>query len=404
MSRFRACFSVRPNGVRPTPMAIFLIGIVQILVWGGSFFLLSVLGRSIMEDTGWSRQWVYGGLSLGIFISGLLIPRCGDYVARHGGRGMLAWSGIVTAAGLLLMACSTGLPAFIAAWVILGGAMAIGLYDALYATLGDSYGVQAKSAITTITLISGFCTTIVWPLLAFGVAQWGWRHTCIAWAVVLLATVWPVYRCTLPAPRQARENTTTRKNGVMTFDRRTYVLLSTIFMLSAVIMTVISVQLIDLLQDEGLSLAAAIGISAVIGPSQVAARVMDLVIRLSHPVWSLLISVSLVLAGVVFIGLFPAHALLAVVVYGAGNGLRSIVRGTLPLAILQPDEFAVVMGKMARPSLIGQAVTPLIGGYLFDVAGSRSVLLAVVLVAGINLLLTLLLIARLKEQGKLPAQ
>ncbi|WP_245000862.1 MFS transporter [Dickeya dadantii] len=403
MSRFRACFSVRANGVRPTPMAIFLIGIVQILVWGGSFFLLSVLGRPIMEDTGWSRQWVYGGLSLGIFISGLLIPRCGDYVARHGGRGMLAWSGIVTAAGLLLMACSTGLPTFIAAWVILGGAMAIGLYDALYATLGDSYGVQAKSAITTITLISGFCTTIVWPLLAFGVAHWGWRHTCIAWAVVLLATVWPVYRCTLPAPRQARENTTARKNGVMTFDRRTYVLLSTIFMLSAVIMTVISVQLIDLLQDEGLSLAAAIGISAVIGPSQVAARVMDLVIRLSHPVWSLLISVSLVLAGVVFIGLFPAHALLAVVVYGAGNGLRSIVRGTLPLAILRPDEFAVVMGKMARPSLIGQAVTPLIGGYLFDVAGSRSVLLAVVLVAGINLLLTLMLIARLKEQGKLPA-
>lgn len=120
-----------------------------------------------MEDTGWSRQWVYGGLSLGIFISGLLIPRCGDYVARHGGRGMLAWSGIVTAAGLLLMACSTGLPAFIAAWVILGGAMADGLYDALYATLGDSYGVQAKSAITTITLISGFAPPLCgrcWPL------------------------------------------------------------------------------------------------------------------------------------------------------------------------------------------------------------------------------------------------
>ncbi|MGM3161467.1 MFS transporter [Dickeya undicola] len=398
MSRFRAWFSIRPNGVRPTPMAIFLIGIVQILVWGGSFFLLSVLGRPIMEETGWSRQWVYGALSLGIFISGLLLPLCGDYIARHGGRSMLAWSGVVTALGLLLMACSTGLPAFIVAWVILGGAMAIGLYDALYATLGDSYGVQAKSAITTITLISGFCTTIVWPLLAFGVAHWGWRPTCIVWAIVLLATVWPVYRYTLPAPRQDREAKQSRKNVVLTFDRHTYLLLSTIFMLSAVIMTVISVQLIDILQDEGLSLAAAIGISAVIGPSQVAARVMDLVIRLSHPVWSLLISVSLVLAGVAFIGLFPAHALLAVVVYGAGNGLRSIVRGTLPLAILKPEEFAVVMGKIARPSLIGQAVTPLIGGYLFDAAGARSVLLAVVVVAGVNLLLTVLLIVRLKHK------
>ncbi|ACS85033.1 MFS transporter [Musicola paradisiaca] len=388
---------------RPTLLAIVMIGVAQILVWGGSFFVLSVLARPIMAETGWGRQWVYGSLSIGILVSGLVMPRCGRYISRHGGRDMLAWSGIVTALGMLLMAYSTTLPMFIGAWVVLGVAMAMGLYDALYATLGDCYGKQAKHAITLITLISGFCTTVAWPLLAFGVAHWGWRHTCVLWAVLLVAVVWPVYRTTLPVARKARTNAAHSQTIAVTVDRRLYLLLANIFMLSAVTMTVMSVQLIDILQDEGLSLAAAIGVSALIGPSQVAVRVLDMVARIRHPVWSLLFSVTLVLLGVVFIAVFPAHAALAVVVYGAGNGMRAIVRGTLPLVILRPEEFAVVMGKIARPSLIGQAMTPLLSGYLFEFGGARSVLLAVTVLSLVNVTLTGLLIVRLTRQGRMTA-
>jgi len=386
---------------RPTAIAILLIGIAQILVWGGSFFILSVLARPIMEETGWSRQWVYGGLSLGIFISGLLLPWIGKCIKRYGGREILAGSGIVTAIGLIIIACTHSLPWFIFAWMILGVAMAMGLYDALYAVLGNSYGKSAKTAIMTVTLISGFCTTLVWPLLAYGVTHLGWRMTCLVWAAVLIATIWPIYRISLPAEPKTLTFKQSPRNELIpvTVDKKIYLLMSAIFMLAAIIMTVISIQLIDILQDGGLSLAAAVGITVFIGPSQVAARVMDILIKFKHPVTSLLISVVFVLIGLLLIALFPEHAIIAVIVYGCGNGLRSIVRGTLPLAILKPEEFAIVMGRIARPSLIAQGATPILSAMIFEHFGAEVLMMTLITLAAVSIALSLALQKRIKQIG-----
>lgn len=387
-------------GTRPAFSAIVLIGVAQILIWGGSFFILAVLARPIMAETGWTRQWVYGALSLGITLSGMLLPSIGKTIARRGGREILACSGFVAAAGLVIMAFATQLWIFIVAWIVLGIAMAMGLFDALYAVLGDCYGREAKSAITTITLISGFCTTLAWPMLALGVSHVGWRTTCLIYAAILLVSIWPIYRLALPASRGGEQRKAGSKIVKLTVDKGVYLLMSTIFMLAAAIMTVMSVQLIDILQDEGISLAAAIGISALLGPSMVAVRAVAVAIKLSSPILSLLVSVLLVLLGVTLIALFPTHAALAVIVYGTGNGLRTIVRGTLPLAILKPEEFAIVMGKIARPSLIAQGLTPLISGLIFEYAGAKGVMFAVVAIAFICVALSLLLKKRIEQVQK----
>ncbi|XYQ53404.1 MFS transporter [Pectobacterium carotovorum] len=388
-----------PSQNSPSTRAIFFIGAAQIAVWGGSFFILSVLARPIMEDTGWARQWVYGGLSLGIFISGILLPWVGKCIKRYGGREILAGSGAVAALGLIIIACTHTLPWYIFAWIILGIAMAMGLYDSLYAVLGNSYGQGAKTAITTVTLISGFCTTIVWPLLAFGVTHVGWRATCLVWAAVLIVTVWPIYRISLPASpiTPSRKPKQQSNDASVTIDKNIYLLMSTIFMLAAIIMTVISVQLIDILQDGGMSLTGAVGVTALIGPSQVAARVMDIVIKFKHPVLSLLVSVVLVLTGLILIAIFPKHAVFAVIVYGCGNGLRSIVRGTLPLAILRPNEFAVVMGRIARPSLIAQGATPIVSALLFEHFGTGTLMLTLVTIAALSVILSLVLHKRIQQ-------
>ena len=118
----------------------FLLGIVQILTWGGSFFLIAILGGPIIRDTGWSPRWVYGALSVGILVSGLLSPLCGRLINRYGGRQLLGWSGIVIAAGLSVMALTDNLAVFIAAWGVIGVGMAMGLYDTLFAALGNLYG------------------------------------------------------------------------------------------------------------------------------------------------------------------------------------------------------------------------------------------------------------------------
>ncbi|SDZ62106.1 hypothetical protein SAMN03159453_05157 [Pseudomonas sp. NFIX28] len=139
-------------------------------------------------------------------------------------------------------------------------------------------------------------------------------------------------------------------------------------------MRAMSVQLISLLQGQGYSLAAAVGLSALLGPSQVGSRVLQVFSRKRHPIWTTLISVIFVAMGLLFVTTAPAMTALGLVIYGAGNGLRAIVRGLLPLALMSPTHYVLLMGRMARPALIGQALPPLAGGYLLQTWGAGGVL------------------------------
>lgn len=381
---------------KPSVSAVVVLGLVQILSWGGSFYLMAVMAAPIVAETGWSQQWVYGALSLGILVSGLLAPLCGRIIARTGGRMLLALSGAVMAAGLVVMGLSHSLPLFLGAWVIIGVGMAMGLYDALFATLGTCYGGQARSAITSITLISGFCTTLVWPGTALLIHLLSWRGACFAIAAMLLLLVLPASVYALPNKAVAvKAKATSAPAPQSDIAPSLFWLLCAIFTLASVIMTAMSVQLIALLQASGYTLAAALGLSAILGPCQVGSRIVDILFKRGHPIWTAFFSVGLVALGLLLLALFPQLALLSMVFYGAGNGLRAIVRGTLPLAMVKPEAYAVVVGRMARPALIGQALTPLAGGYLFETLGASATLWLLCALALLNVALVLLLKKRL---------
>lgn len=371
---------------------------LQVLVWGGSFFLMAVMADPIIEETGWASQWVYGGLSLSILVSAMLAPLISRLIARYGGRPVLASSGLGVAIGLFLMANATSLPFFLLAWSVIGIGMALGLYEALFACLGSLYGERAGGAITGITLISGFATTLSWPAVALVIEYVGWRFTCLAYAALLVLTVAPLYMWVLPRGSVSLTKNDALYDGNLSIDRRVYWLLTTIFALGAVIMTAISVQLISLLQGQGYSLAAAIGFSALLGPSQVGSRVLQVFSRKRHPVWTTLISVVLVAVGLSVVTIAPAMTALGLVLYGAGNGLRAIVLGLLPLTLMSPTHYVLLMGRMARPSLIGQALTPLAGGYLLQTWGAGGVLVGLSSLAMLNVILVLFLLQLVRKQ------
>lgn len=368
------------------------------MVWGGSFFLLAVMGDPILRETGWDSHWVYGALSLSLMVSAVLAPLASRLVARYGGRLQLAGSGIVVGAGLMIVANAHSLEVFLLAWIIIGAGMAIGLYEALFATLGALYAERAGRAITGITLISGFATTVTWPLMAFAIEQFGWRTTCTAYALMLIVVVAPLYLQVLPAGQHLAANKPAVAVTEVSVDRRLYLLLVWIFAFGAIIMTAISVQLVAVLQGLGHSLATAIALSALLGPSQVASRVLQLLARKRHPIWTALVSSVLVATGVVLVALVPAATALGLLFYGCGNGLRAIVRGLLPLALMPPAQYVALMGKMSRPSLIGQALTPVVGGYLLQHFGSMGVLAMLTALAFINVVLVLLVMRSLPRQ------
>src|SRR3954452_19918340 len=108
---------------------------------------LAVLAGPIARDTGWPLTWIMGALSAGMLIAGLVSPRVGHLIDRHGGRPVLAGSAVLFAAGMLALAVAPNLPAFVVAWAVLGVAMGAGLYAPAFSALGRLYGDNARSAI-----------------------------------------------------------------------------------------------------------------------------------------------------------------------------------------------------------------------------------------------------------------
>ena len=139
------------------PVTITALGIAQILGWGTSFYFPAVLAGPIVADTGWSLFWVVSGTSIGLLVAGLISPRVGAFIDRKGGRPVLLLSSLLYAAGLTVIGLAPNLPVYLVGWVLLGGGMGTGLYDAVFAALGKLYGEEARAPITNLTLFGGFC-------------------------------------------------------------------------------------------------------------------------------------------------------------------------------------------------------------------------------------------------------
>ncbi len=399
--------SQRPAADHPRILVVASVGVAQILAWGSSYYLIAVLAKPVVTATGWPLSWVVGGLSLGLLVSGLMAPSVGRLIDRHGGRPVLAASAVLLAAGLLVVGLAPSLPVYMIGWVVIGTGMGAGLYDPAFSTLGRLYGESARSAITQLTLFGGFSSTVCWPLSAFLVAHTGWRGTCLIYAAILLAVVLPLYLFCLPrepanAPAARSATTLTAPAQVRSDDRFIFLVLAAGFILAYAIITIIAVHLLTLLQALGLTLTAAVGLGALLGPSQVGGRVLEMTFgRNTHPVWSMIASTILVAIGLVMLATAPAIAAVAIVFYGSGSGIRSIVRGTVPLALFGPEGYAILMGRLGLPTLLATAVSPSIGAFLLDRFGTNTTLAILCGAAVVNMALALLLVpfARRRPPG-----
>jgi predicted MFS family arabinose efflux permease len=380
-------------------VVIASIGIGQILAWGSSYYLLAVLAGPVAGATGWSKDWIIGGFSLGLLTSGLVSPRVGRLIERFGGRPVLAASAVLLAIGLLIQAAAPNLAVFVAAWLVIGVGMGAGLYDPAFSTLGRLYGEHARSAITHLTLFGGFASTVCWPLSALFVEHLGWRGACLAYAAINIAVVMPLYL--LGVPREAQRLPPARHADAPPVsarwhragDRSAFITLAVGLTVASVIMTVISVHVLTLLQARGLTLGTAVSLGALIGPSQVGARVLEAAFgRRHHPIWSLLVSTTVVAIGLGML-LGPASIIGAgLVLYGSGSGIRSIARGTVPLALFGRDGYAVLMGRLAMPILIAQAASPTLGSLLMGHLGAGATIAVLAGTAVFNILLVLPLV------------
>jgi hypothetical protein len=297
---------------------------------------------------------------------------------------------VLFAAGLLCIAAAPGIAVYLAGWVIIGLGMGTGLYDAAFGTLGKYYGQGARAAITTLTLFGGFASTVCWPLSAFLVETAGWRGACLAYAAVHVLLALPAYLALLPdmAPMRPSDEQARVSANAPTLSRAqapAFWLLGFVITIASFVSAVVSVHLLTILQMRGLDLAGAVALGALVGPAQVGARAIEMAAgRYYHPIWTLLAAVTLMAAGIILLSAELPLTALWLVVYGAGLGIESIARGTVPLALFGPGQYATLMGRLALPSLVAQAAGPFAAALLVEWGGAFLTLLVLAVASTVN--------------------
>ena len=396
----------RSNATRPG-LTISALGITQIFGFGSTYYLPAVLAKPIAGDTGWPLAWIVGGVSVGLLCAGLVSPRVGALIQRHGGRPVLSASSIILAAGLAILAIAPSLPVFLLGWLVIGLGMGSGLYDAAFATLGGLFGRDARAAITSVTLWGGFASTVCWPLSAWMVDHVGWRGACGVYALIQIAISLPLHAILVPGAAHGAGSGAARASlaGDATMPETptstpmlarenlfAFAALAALLTIGSIVASTLSMHLLTLLQLRGMDLAAAVGVGVLLGPSQVGARLVEMTFgRRYHAIWTMVASVVLVTVGVGSLAAGWPGAALALCLFGAGNGIGSIARGTLPLALFGPEHYARIMGRLALPSLLAQAVSPFLASVLLDHGMAVPLLNILAGCAALNLLLRLAL-------------
>lgn len=394
---------------------ITLLGITQLISWGSLFYAFAILSHGIVQETGMRSEIVFGAYAWAILVSGLAAPFVGMLIDRHGGRPVLASGSLLTAAGFFLLSGTTGVAWYFLAWTVLGLGMASVLYDAAFATLNVRFGMQARRAISTLTLFGGFASTVFWPLTLQLNTALGWRDTYLVYGLLQLLLCLPMH-LTLDRIRAPRVPATpTGHQADFTLRQAVrhpmFWLLGLALALNQFIFSGLSVHLIAIFQQFGHSMTSVVIMSSLIGPMLVAGRVLEMTIARKVGADTL---------GKVCFAMLPAAMLLVIclghdqlamglfcVIYGLATGILTIVRGTVPQLMFGARNYGAIAGALAAPSLLTKAAGPLVMaaaiGSHANPAGLFGMLLAVSVISLLFYLLALRGHARAAPAAPSPA-
>lgn len=375
---------------------VALLGTTQTLAWASSYYLPAILAKPIAHDLGVSVPTVFAAFSLALIVSALMGPLSGRAIDRWGGRPVLATTNIVFALGLATLSVANGPLGLFAAWIVLGIAMGSGLYEAAFSALVHLYGTNSRKAITGITLMAGFASTVGWPLTTLLEVQFGWRAACLAWAGFHLLIGLPL-NSLLPRTSQQMPSTAARlEQEEATADEgqqsgRVAPLLAFVFAAVWFVSTAMAAHLPGVLQAAGATVTVAVAAGALLGPAQVGARILEYgLLRRWHPLISARIATLMHPIGAAVLAFFgaPAAAVFTVM-HGAGNGVLTIANGTLPLALFGPRGYGARQGLLMIPARVVQASAPWVFGVCLEHWGANALWLtaSTILAAFVALLL-----------------
>jgi hypothetical protein len=353
--------------------AVLVLGVTQIITWGAIYYTPVLMVPLIAKDRGWSMAFAMGGFSFGLLATGLVSPYVGRTIDRIGGHVVMGIGSLIAAAGLSLITVASHPIAYMAVWVVLGVAMAANLYDSAFATLGRIFGAAARRPITALTLAGGFASTVSWPVTHFLIEGVGWQKTYLIYAAVLLLVCAPLHAFVLPRHRAHTAPPTPAEDGKVAHlpsNGAAFLLVAAAFTAYAFVPSGLAAHLLAIFNREGIDATTVVWIGALFGPAQVGARLIEFAFgRNVHPLWVARVALTVLLCGflmLLFAGFAVTTAAAFALMFGGANGLITITRGAVPLALFGPHGYGRLIGRLAGPFQIMQAAAPLMMAFVVE--------------------------------------
>lgn len=343
-------------------LVVSALGFAQIISWGSFYYSIAVLGESMSRELGIGSSLLFGAFTFSLLVSGMAAPTVGRLIDRHGGRRVLCCGSLIAALAAGSWASAQGPISLFFACFLCGITMAICLYEAAFITLNQLAGERYRSAITALTLYGGLASTVFWPLSQWLLGLVGWRNTLYLYAGMQLLICLPLHWMVLPsaAPRSHAQHAPEQMPASASGPR--YLWLATGFAIGSFVLSVLSVHIIGLFKDAGLSAAQAVLIASLIGPMQVLVRVLEFVFaRRAGPLMVGTASFYLMVCATVTLYFVDGYSLLpfaVAILYGFSNGSFTIVRGIVPAALFGREGYGALLGRLARPAFVARAMAP----------------------------------------------
>jgi len=354
--------------------AVPVLGITQIIAWGAIFYTPVLIVPMIAAGRGWSISFAMGGFSLGLLTAGIAARYVGGSIDRFGGHVTMTFGSLAGALGLVLITHAANPIAYYAVWMLLGLSMAASLYDAAFASLGRIFGMGARRPITALTLAGGFASTVSWPVTHLLIDSIGWRGCYLVYAAVLVVINAPLHAFLLPRRHvevEAPEADTVKKPAKLVPAKgATFVLVASAFSFYAFVPSGLSAHLLAMFQRSGIDAGTAVWIGALFGPAQVLARLIEFSFgRDVHPIWVARFALGSLLVAFLLLaltGMSRATAAVFAVMFGGANGLVTISRGAVPLALFGASGYGRLMGRLAGPFMLVQSAAPLVMAFIVE--------------------------------------
>jgi len=365
--------------------AVAVLGVTQLIAWGAIFYPPVLMMPLIAAQRGYSFTFAMGGFSAALLAAGLVAPTVGRMIDHHGGHRIMPLGSLAGALGLVLLVYASHPVAYFAVWVLLGVAMSASLYDSAFATLGRIFGAGARQPITALTLVGGFASTVSWPATFALNQSVGWQNTYLIYAALLAGVAAPLHAFVLPRMRATADvhpaGTGAPAPAVLPAKGAVFLLVAGAFAAYAFVPSGLSTHLLAIFQRLGIDAKTAVIMGTLFGPAQVAARLCEFIFaRNVHPLWIARFAVAmLVLAFVMLwlIGLSTPVAFAFAIMFGIANGLITIARGAVPLALFGAVGYGGIIGRIAGPALIVTSIAPVVVAFIAERAGDPIALASV---------------------------